>query len=134
MANILANQGKAKSVRSAWFTLHIDCTFCWPICILFILHNTVLGGKLDPNNGHNNCCVIINIYIDATCGNCMSNESYLNIFKWSFFYIRSSDMQKVENLLPAVFQVKMSAYWENKSALAECSNFCKYSENFRWCC
>jgi hypothetical protein len=42
-----------------------------------------------------------------------------------------ADMKKVENLPPADFQVKSSAYWENQGPLLECTNFWQISENFR---
>ena len=41
------------------------------------------------------------------------------------------DMEKVETLPPADFQLKISAYWENWSHLEECTNFRQFSENFR---
>ena len=44
------------------------------------------------------------------------------------------DMQKVENLQPADFQSKFSAYWEKQSPLVECTNFRQFSEYFRQRC
>ena len=64
-------------------------------------------------------------------GNSDKTWIFKNLLYMFLYLCRDADMQKVENLPPADFQVKISAKGQNQVPLLEHMNFRQFSEIFR---